>query len=116
MRHVVLLVAALALTQAALAQNIGFARGGPMERMNKDDMKLLTDNYVKALEQAADGQISEWTNPKTGHSGSATPKKSFERAGQKCRLVELNNTAGGASGKSEFTFCKQASGEWKIVE
>jgi surface antigen len=109
----VLLAAAFAAAPA-VAQNVGFLAGGPMARMNTEDMRLLTKNYLDALEQLPDGHTSTWLNPKTGHSGTASPQKSFERAGRKCRLIEFTNAAGGLTGQSEFTFCKQPDGTWKI--
>ena len=115
MRNTILgALAAFAVAHSAVAQ-LDFLRGGPMERMNKEDMRLLTDNYRQALEQLADGHTSTWTNPKTGHSGTATPQKTFQRKGQKCRVLEMTNAADGLTGASEYTFCKQAVGAWKIV-
>ncbi len=100
----VLVAAAVALAPAAIAQNLGFLADGPMARMNSDDVRLLTKNYLDALEKLPDGHTNAWLNSKTGHSGTATPQKSFERAGRKCRLVEFTNAAGGLTGRSEVTF------------
>lgn len=110
----VLVAAAVALAPAAIAQNLGFLAGGPMARMNPDDVRLLMKNYLDALEKLPDGHTNAWLNSKTGHSGTATPQKSFERAGRRCRLIEFTNAADGLTGRSEFTFCKQPDGTWKI--
>lgn len=110
----VLVTAAVALAPAAIAQNLGFLAGGPMARMNTQDVQLLTKNYLEALEKLPDGHTNAWLNSKTGHSGTATPQKSFARAGRKCRLIEFTNAADGLTGRSEFTFCKQPDGTWKI--
>jgi len=110
----VLVIAACTLAPAAIAQNLGFLAGGPMARMNGQDVQLLTKNYLEALEKLPDGHTNAWLNSKTGHSGTATPQKSFERAGRKCRLIEFTNAADGLTGRSEFTFCKQPDGTWKI--
>jgi surface antigen len=109
------LLAAFAFAPVAVGQNVGFLRGDPMERMDKEDIALLTKNYVEALDKLPDGQTRAWRNPKTGHSGTATVQKSFERGGRKCRLIEFTNTAEGLQARSEFTFCKQPDGAWKIV-
>jgi surface antigen len=108
------IAAACTLASVALAQNLGFLAGGPMARMNTQDVQLLTKNYLEALEKLPDGHTNAWLNSKTGHSGTATPQKSFERAGRKCRLIEFTNAADGLTGRSEFTFCKQPDGAWKI--
>ncbi len=112
---VVFIVAAIALAPVAIAQNVGFLSGGPLERMNKEDVQLLTKNYLEALDSLPDGRTNAWRNPKTGHSGTATVQKSFERDGRKCRLLEFSNAADGLHGRGEFTFCKQPDGAWKIV-
>jgi surface antigen len=109
-----LAAAAVALAPAALAQNLGFAADAPIARMNAQDIRLLTKNYLEALEKLPDGHTNAWLNSKTGHSGTATPQKSFEQAGRRCRLVEFTNAADGLTGRSEFTFCKQPDGAWRI--
>jgi surface antigen len=110
----VLVIAACTLAPAALAQNLGFLADAPMARMNAEDVRLLTQNYLEALDNLPDGHTNAWLNSKTGHSGTATPQKSFARAGRKCRLVEFTNAAGGLTGRGEFTFCKQPDGTWRI--
>ncbi len=110
----VLVAAAVAVAPVAIAQNLGFLAGGPMERMDAEDIRLLTKNYREALEKLPDGQTNAWLNSKTGHSGTATPQKSFARAGRPCRLIEFTNAADGLTGRSEFTFCKQPDGAWKV--
>jgi len=97
---------------AAAAQNIGFLRDAPISFMNKDDTALLTRNYQEALDSLPDGHTNAWSNPKTGHSGTATPLKTMKDAGRNCRLLEVTNSAGGQSGRSEWTFCKTKDG-WK---
>ncbi|MGH8578010.1 MAG: RT0821/Lpp0805 family surface protein [Gammaproteobacteria bacterium] len=109
----VLVAAACAIASVALAQNLGFLKGGPMEYMKPEDIQLLTKNYREALEKLPDGHTNAWLNSKTGHSGTATPQKSFQRSGRECRLLEFTNAAGGLTARSEFTFCKQPDGAWK---
>jgi surface antigen len=109
-----IVAAAAALPAAAVAQNVGFLASGPMARMNTEDIKLLVKNYEDALNRLPDGHTNAWLNSKTGHSGTATPQQSFDRGGRKCRVVEFTNAADGLTGRSEFTFCKQRDGAWKI--
>jgi len=110
----ILVAVAVALAPAAIAQNVFFLEGGPMEHMDAEDIRLLTNNYREALEKLPDGQTNTWLNSKTGHSGTAKPQKSFTRAGRPCRIIEFTNAADGLTGRSEFTFCKQPDGAWKI--
>jgi surface antigen len=96
----------------AAAQNMGFLKDAPISFMDKQDMAMMERNYVEALDALADGQTSTWTNPKTGHSGTATPIRTTKENGRTCRLLEITNQAGGQSGRTEWTFCKTKDG-WK---
>jgi len=109
-------VAALAAAAAtAHAQNLGFLRDSPMQRMTPEDQKMMMQNSTEALNRNADGETSGWSNAKTGASGTATPLKTFTQKGMKCREVQYTNHAGGFNGGGTFTLCRVASGEWKIL-
>lgn len=95
-----------------LAQNISFMRDAPISFMNRDDTAMMMRNYQQALDSLPDGHTNTWSNPKTGHSGTATPLKTMKDGGKNCRLIEITNHAGGQSGRSEWTFCKTNEG-WK---
>jgi len=69
---------------------------------------------MTALDTLADGHVSTWTNPKTRHSGTAEPTRSFKEKGMDCRSLRMTNTAGGQTGSSDFIFCKTSAG-WKAV-
>lgn len=102
------------LATGAAAQTFGFLRDSAMSFMNREDTALLVRNYTQALDSLPDGHTSTWTNPKTGHSGTATPLNTTKQKGMTCRLLELTNHAGGKSGRGEFTFCKTKDG-WRIL-
>jgi surface antigen len=103
----------LALVAGTAAAQFGFLRDSAMSFMNREDTQLLVRNYTQALDSLPDGHTSTWTNPKTGHSGTATPLSTTKQKGMTCRLLEITNHAGGKSGRSEFTFCKTKDG-WRI--
>ncbi len=109
--------AALAATSLAVhAQNLGFLRDSPIQRMTPEDQQMMMRNSNEALNRNADGETSGWSNPKTGASGTATPLRTFTQKGMKCRETQYTNHAGGFNGDSTFTLCRVASGEWKIAE
>jgi surface antigen len=85
-----------------------------MSFMNRDDIAMISANFNQALESLPDGHTNTWTNPKSGHSGTASPMKSFKENGMACRTLEMTNTAGGQTGRSELVFCKTSAG-WKAV-
>ena len=109
-------LAVLAATSLAVqAQNMGFLRDSPIQRMTSEDTAMMMRNSNEALNRNADGETSGWSNPKTGASGTATPLKTFTQKGMKCREIQYTNHAGGFNGGGTFTQCRVASGEWKIL-
>jgi surface antigen len=109
-------LAALAATSLAVhAQNMGFLRDSPIQRMTKEDTVMMMRNSSEALNRNANGETSGWSNPKTGASGTATPLRTFTQKGMKCRETRYTNHAGGFNGDSTFTLCRVASGEWKVL-
>lgn len=86
----------------------------PISFMNRDDIATMTRNYTQALDSLPDGHTCAWTNPKTGHSGTATPLRSMRAKGMACRLLELTNHADDQAGRSEFPFCRTKDG-WRIL-
>lgn len=103
----------LSAAPPAAAQVMGL-RNLPIERMSKEDIALMTNNYTGALDHNPDGHTSTWANPKTGSSGTATPLSTGTDKGLKCRRLEITNAAGGTSNRSEFRFCKTKDG-WKAA-
>jgi surface antigen len=97
----------------AAAQNLGFMRDSTMSNMTRQDSDLLWRNVNDAL-ALPDGHVSTWNNPKTGHSGTATPVRSFTQQGMACRALDLSSTAAGKTASSSYTFCKTKAG-WKVL-
>jgi surface antigen len=107
------LAASIALCAGtALAQNMRFLRDAPISFMNREDSAMMMRNYEEALDSLPDGDTNAWLNPKTGHSGTATPLKTMKQNGTTCRLLEITNNAGGQSARSEWTACKTKNG-WR---
>lgn len=70
----------------------------------------------ESFDVAQDNQPVEWTNPDTHQSYSVTPKSSYEdQSGQYCREYTSEVVIDGRKQSRAGTACKQASGEWRIV-
>ena len=111
----VAIVAHFALAaQPALAQQFGLLRDTALAKMTRQDIGMMTRNYVEALDQNPDGHTSGWSNPATGASGTATPLSTGTEKGMKCRRLEITNSAGGMSGRGEYQACKTKDG-WKFL-
>jgi len=69
-----------------------------------------------ALETQRSGTTSTWANPDTGHSGSVTPTRTYQRAdGAYCRDFEQTITIDGETELAGGTACRQPDGTWKVV-
>lgn len=109
-----LVAAAVALAAAAAsAQNLGFMKDSVMSFMNREDTAMILRNNLQALE-LPDGHTSTWSNPKSGHSGTATVTRSFQENGMACRQIAMTNYARGQHGNGDLVYCKTKDG-WRLV-
>jgi surface antigen len=105
---------AVFLSGAAFAFNSYSMRDLPVRYMTDEDREIFKAALVDVLERARDGESTRWENPKTGAHGDLAPLASFDRDGQRCRDLDVANSARGRSNRLVVTLCKQADGEWKI--
>lgn len=105
----------LALSLPASALNWAFLQYSPVTQFTDQDWELLRQAGEKALESGADDEIERWSNPATGASGSIQPLETTQKEATTCRLTVISNSAGGASGTSRFTFCRQDDGTWRVA-
>ena len=111
--HVIGAIAFL-LPGAAMAINTFSIRDMPVYYMTEEDKEIFKAAVGDVLERKGDGEGAHWENPKTGAHGDLLPRVSFERDGQRCRELEVANSARGRSNRLVVTLCKQSDGEWKI--
>ncbi|NJN47397.1 MAG: hypothetical protein HC808_14035 [Candidatus Competibacteraceae bacterium] len=91
-----------------------FLENSAVQKFNDEDWEHFSEAGKRALEETPDGQTVEWENPATSSKGQITPVSTSEKDGVQCRKVNIANSAGGFSGESVFTFCKDPdSGDWK---
>ncbi len=69
-----------------------------------------------AFEQERSGSTSDWRNPDSGHYGSVTPTRTYQRQnGTYCREFTQSVTIDGQSEQAYGTACRQPDTTWKIV-
>lgn len=96
-----------------LGAGIGNSVGSSLDRA---DMTYYNQKAQQALETAQPGQALPWSNPKSGNSGSITPKNYYQNAsGQYCREFQNKITVGGKTESGYGTACRQPDGSWQIV-
>lgn len=104
----------LLASSALYASGVGWLGDAPIRYFSEKDTELMKNAVQNALSSHEDGVILEWVNPETGHRGSVTPLGRKTVKGLPCRNAQLFNSAGGRTANSEFAFCQQADGKWKL--
>jgi surface antigen len=70
----------------------------------------------ETLEYEPVGRTGAWVNPDSGHSGTVTPRRTFEsRRGETCRDYETTVTIDGRTESATGTACRQRDGRWMIM-
>ncbi|MBF0371839.1 MAG: glycine zipper 2TM domain-containing protein [Alphaproteobacteria bacterium] len=98
---------------ALLGAFIGSEVGSSLDRA--DQLHAARASQT-AFEQAPVGQAIPWNNPDSGHSGSITPTRTFERApGSYCREYRQTVHIGRKTQEAYGTACREPDGSWRIV-
>jgi surface antigen len=97
------------------AQNTNFLSKGPIAYMSKADDEIWRAAFDQALDETADGETVEWSNPDTGHGGTITVVDTHEDYGTTCRTLRLFTEAAGRSGGANYRLCKAADDSWQFA-
>lgn len=85
--------------------------------MDEYDRQMAKTSSRQALEFSPSGNTVEWRNPDTGNYGSITPTKTFRtETGLYCREYVQEVVIGGERKKAYGQACRQADGNWQIVQ
>lgn len=99
---------------SAQAVSTSFLKDAPVAHFNKEDIDILLKTAKGALNEASDGELREWSNPKTGSSGSIKPLDTTEGANGKCRTLQYASSYKTLSASGQTILCKQTDGSWKV--
>jgi len=113
-RWAALICASLTGIPAASAFDVLGIGDMPIRYMTDEDLTVFKAAVIRTLDQSADGVSANWANQNTGAHGTLTPIASFSQQAQKCRKLEVANSAGGRDNRSVFTLCKSPDGDWKV--
>ena len=106
---------ALACSTASAA-NLGFLGQAPISRMTAEDVDLMYQAAVDALDNTPDGGRRGWENPSTSASGTMMPLATYTGPdGMTCRTIRVLSHAAGLKNQSVFDLCKQPDGRWKAI-
>jgi surface antigen len=93
----------------------GLIGGAIGDRMDTADRRDAEKAAQQALEKSSSGTAVAWHNPDSGHSGTVTPVRTFQKSsGQYCREYQQTVNIGGQEHQAYGTACRQPDGSWKI--
>jgi surface antigen len=82
--------------------------------LDQRDRELATRTAAYSLEHMPSGRTNTWRNPDTGHRGSFTPLRTYERRGTYCREFQQTIVIDGQPRRAYGTACRQPDGAWEI--
>ena len=101
----------------AAAINLMFlSKEAPARKFSDADWQYLNNAIDHSLANVADGTAYDWKNPASPASGRIEMLESINRNDIPCRRVRLLNNYDQLKGVTEFVFCRQADGEWKVAQ
>jgi surface antigen len=93
----------------------GLIGGAIGDRMDAADRREAQQTTERALEKTPSGTAVAWHNPDSGHSGTVTPVRTFQKSGgQYCREYQQTVSIGGQQHQAYGTACRQPDGSWQI--
>ncbi len=102
-------VAAGTLMGAFLGSKVG-------KSLDRADQQHAHRAASRGLEHSASGKSTTWANPDSGHHGSFTPVRTYQKSsGRYCREYQQTVTVGGRTEQAYGTACRRPDGSWKIV-
>jgi len=114
-RLVVATMLALATGVAGNAGNLSFLANTPSAHFNDEDRRLLREAAMSLLLHEDVGASREWRNPQSSASGKIKITKAFDSTdGFKCKVLRVDNSAGGWQGRASYAVCEIHPGEWKL--
>jgi len=98
-----------ALIGAGIGIVLGYLIGNEWD---KSDQRKLDDT----LEYNRTGRSSDWVNPDTGSSYTATPTRTYRRNGRDYRDVEIDGYVDGKRETVHATAYRRPDGTWQLVQ
>ena len=106
-RHVAIGVGTL------LGAYVGSEAGKSLDRADRIHAARAAQD---TLEYGPTGTTGSWVNPDNGHSGTMTPRRTFESlSGENCRDYETTVTIDGRTESAYGTACRRGGGRWMIM-
>lgn len=95
------------LVGAGLGKSVG-------DSLDRADLAYAERSSQQALETARTGQPVAWSNPDSGNSGTITPTRTYQDAGQPCREYTQKIMVGGKQETAYGRACRETDGSWRV--
>jgi hypothetical protein len=114
-RMLLILVGSCALAVAAQAANLGYLKNSPVAYFQQADTDLMLKNANEVLDSSDPNAKKDWSNPRTGASGSAQVLGQFTASdGAPCKRLRIMNKVPQAEGEATYTVCKYSGRGWVL--
>jgi surface antigen len=95
----------------------GLLGGAVGNALDQRDKELHMREAQLALESSRTGQVSTWSNPDSGNSGSFTPTRTYqEPSGRYCREYTEEIWVAGERQQAYGTACREPDGSWRVQQ
>lgn len=84
------------------------------DSLDRADLAYADRTSQQALETAQTGQPMNWSNPDSGNSGTITPTRTYQDAGQPCREFTQKIMIGGKQETAYGRACREHDGSWRV--
>jgi hypothetical protein len=111
-------LAIVALSAAARAQYPAFMVFGRILTAAPEDVPMVREASAPLFDATAVGTTKEWSNPKTGNSGTIKLRRIFALNGMPCRTFDYTTWTEHHSSQMRVVidWCKVADDGWKLVD
>jgi len=94
---------------------IPLLRETPAELITVRDYELFDIALKKTLAEVGQDGVVQWDNPETRAGGSMTVIREYQREGNACKRLRVDNHANNRKGYTTFDFCHQADDRWVLA-
>ncbi len=92
------------------------SKQAPARKFSDEDWQYLDRAIIHSLQYVNNGASHIWDNPNTPAEGMVEVLESLTNNDLPCRRLRLTNHYKQLQGVTEFVFCKQPDGEWKVSQ
>ncbi len=92
------------------------SKQAPARKFSDEDWQYLDRAIIHSLQHVNNGASYNWNNPASPAIGMIEVLDSMTMNNLPCRRLRLTNNYEQLRGVTEFVFCKQPDGEWKVAQ